>query len=347
MLTFLQKRWFLVALVVLIPWGMWIGFHASPERVSTFPKHLVTIASGVLTATVLFLMSVTLDSQKLLHSFRSPGPVLWATVVNSVVVPLTAMGLVLIQLSEDFAVGLMVAASVPSTMAAASVWTRKANGNDAVSLLGTIVTNSTCFLVTPFWLGFGLNSSVEINVVELIWKLTITALLPITLGQLARILPWARTRADQRKTGFGVAAQMCILALIFWAAVQGGVKLQGAGSGSYSGLPALVVWGSCMALHLWGMLVAIAGAKVLKIRADDAVAVAFSASQKTLPIGVFIASGLAANGYPFAVFPILMFHASQLILDTLFVEPFQKWVEKEQAVVTDKLATDLSPLTPE
>ena len=57
-----------------------------------------------------------------------------------------------LQLAPDFSFGLMIAASAPSTMAAASVWTRRAKGNDAVSLLVTILTNGFCFLVTPAWL---------------------------------------------------------------------------------------------------------------------------------------------------------------------------------------------------
>lgn len=327
-LKFLQLRWFLIALVILLAWGMWIGFHTSPEQASRFPKHLVSWASGLLTATVLFLMSITLDSRKLMQSFRSPGPVVWATFVNACLLPISAFPLARWQGSPDFAVGLLIASAVPSTMAAASVFTRRSHGNDAISLLVTIITNGACFLVTPFWLQVGLGSSVDLETWPLISKLFITALVPIAVGQLARIVPVLRGGADHRKVAFGVAAQICMLAIVFWTSIQGGVKLQGGNGRLLSGIPALIVWGSCLGLHLWGIFLAVAGAKLWRIRAEDTVAAAFSASQKTLPIGVFIATELGAKGYPFAVFPILMFHASQLILDTLFVEPFQRWIAR-------------------
>ena len=55
-------------------------------------------------------------------------------------------------LRGDLAVGLLVAAAAPCTLASAAVWTRRAGGNDAVALMVTIGTNLTCFVVTPLWL---------------------------------------------------------------------------------------------------------------------------------------------------------------------------------------------------
>ena len=46
---------------------------------------------------------------------------------------------------------LVIAAAVPSTVASAAVWTRRAGGNEIVALIVTVVTNSLCFLVTPLW----------------------------------------------------------------------------------------------------------------------------------------------------------------------------------------------------
>ena len=42
-----------------------------------------------------------------------------------------------------------VAAVVPCTLASASVWTRKAGGDDSISMMTTVVTNLACLLVVP------------------------------------------------------------------------------------------------------------------------------------------------------------------------------------------------------
>ncbi|SFH62012.1 bile acid:sodium symporter family protein [Planctomicrobium piriforme] len=328
MANFLRRRWFLIAILLVIPLGLKVGFRARPDTVSHFPKELVQIASGFMTALILFLMSVTLENRKLRESLRAPGPVLWGSVVNFLVIPLLALAMLPFQRQSDLAIGLMVAASVPSTLAAASVWTRKAGGNDAISLLITVLTNGACFVITPMWMQLGLGDKIQLNTGELVVQLFATALLPILVGQSFRAWPWFRQFADRSKQGFGALAQVCILLIVFWASVQSGVRLNAsqAGGGGFAGGPALIVWASCILLHLLGLLIAIAGGRAFRFPREDIVGSAFAASQKTLPIGLFVAASVAGSDAPFTMVPILMFHASQLVLDTLIADPLQKWV---------------------
>jgi sodium/bile acid cotransporter 7 len=252
---------------------------------------------------------------------------LWATAVTYIVVPLAAWPLVGWQLTPDFAAGLMIAASVPSTMAAASVWTRRAGGNDAVSLLVTLITNGACFLVTPVWLTLVLSGDarsarpgVELNAVDMMQDLMVSALLPIAAGQLCRLIPLGAAVADRRKVVCGVVAQLCILAIVLLTAIKGGPRVR-AGAEAVGGVGAIaLVWACCIALHLAAMAVAVAGARLFGFSRPDRIAVAFAASQKTLPIGVSIANTFANYGLPFAVFPILMYHASQLFIDTAIAD---------------------------
>ena len=124
-LQFVEKRWFIIGLLILIPSGFVLGGRFLSDDPGQLVKQAGTV-SKFLTPLVLFLMSVTLDSRKLWDAIRDPGPVAWASTTNYVLIPLAALGLLSWQQHPDFAAGLMVAASVPCTMAAASVWTRKA-----------------------------------------------------------------------------------------------------------------------------------------------------------------------------------------------------------------------------
>jgi solute carrier family 10 (sodium/bile acid cotransporter), member 7 len=324
MLEFLQRRWFLITLLILICSGFGIGYSIDAEQMSRFSSRYGGMISRVSTAVVLFLMSFTLDTRKLIAAIRAPGPVVWATLINFGLLPALAVPLMRLQMLEDFAVGLLVAAAVPSTLAAASVWTRKAGGNDAVSLLVTIVTNGSCFLVTPFWLSVGIGDGIQLDMAEMIRRLFETALVPIAAGQLARLHVSLRAVANRGKTFCGALAQGFILLLVFWASLQSGPRLADA-----SGLVASsagLVWGTCVVLHLLAILVLFLGGRAFGFAREDVIASTFAGSQKTLPIGIYIATDLlAGRGLPLAAFPILMFHASQLLLDTLFVEPFRKW----------------------
>jgi sodium/bile acid cotransporter 7 len=320
MFGWLLRRWFLVLLLVLIPGGLSLGSQLGASRVDALNAAIGPHAATALVILILFLMSVTLDNGKLRAALSRPGPVLWASIVNMGLIPLAAWPMSRLQLSLDFTVGFVIAASVPSTMAAASVWTRKAGGNDAVSLLVTLLTNSACFAVTPLWLRFllpplGASHGFRMDTGFLMQKLLVSALLPIVAGQLARLVPRVAAFADRRKVSLGVIAQGCILVMVFWESIKAGPQAAtGALSGGIGAIA--LVWGSCMVLHLAGMLLAVSASRLLQFERADRAAIAFAASQKTLPIGVYIAATFSVAGAPLAVLPMLMYHASQLFLDT-------------------------------
>ncbi|MEW4530748.1 bile acid:sodium symporter [Maioricimonas sp. JC845] len=326
MLSFLRKRWFLVGLLIAIGGGLPLGFALPAGQLEQLRSRIGASQTGYVVAFVLFLMSFSLDGRKLRASLVAPAPVLWAVAINQAVIPLIAWPMSWIQGNDDFRLGLMIAATVPCTMAAASVWTRKAGGNDAVSLLVTVVTNGLCFIITPLWLQSfaavelsGVVASVNLDTWRMVQRLIQSALIPIVLGQLARLIPALARGADRYKTPMGVWAQGAILLLVFGAACGAGPQLA-SGSGYEGGVQAIaVVWISCIVLHLAGMLIAVRGASAIGFSEDDRRAIAFAGSQKTLPIGVLLATDpqlFGSSGLPFAVFPMLMFHGSQLFIDT-------------------------------
>jgi solute carrier family 10 (sodium/bile acid cotransporter), member 7 len=351
MTAFLRKRWFLVALALLIPSGI-VGGMTFPKtevkeqssKETDPPEASAPATSGsaakpgwfarlnlsqVITAVVLLLMAFSLDSEHLKDAIRSPGPVLWASLVNYGGIPLLAWAIAGWQQIPDFEIGLMIAATVPCTLAAASVWTRKALGNDAVSLMVTLLTNTACFLATPFWLNLTIGQAVTLNTTDMVFRLLIVVLVPTLLGQGLRQIPRWGGFATRQKTPIGVIAQSLILVLVFLAAFRAGQQLGGDGP-EPSLFSIFLVWGSCIAVHLTAMGIGWLGSGLLNFSRENRAAIVFASSQKTLPIGVLIATApnMLGNpdllgpglGIPFAVFPMLMYHASQLFIDTVVAD---------------------------
>ncbi|HUG90331.1 MAG TPA: bile acid:sodium symporter [Planctomycetaceae bacterium] len=345
----LRKQWFLLSLVVVIPGGLWLGAAVSWDRAAAAlggldapARSLVANLPRISTALVLFLMSFSLETRQLAASFRSPGPVLWAWIVSLGLIPLAAWGLMGLQRPLDFQVGLMIAASVPCTLAAASVWTRKAAGNDAVSLMVTLATNAACFAMTPFWLKLTTGSSVALDAPKMMLDLFQTVLVPTALGQALRLFPRAARFATRHKTPLGVIAQLLILSIVGLAACKAGLKLSGLddvpGAGAIAG-----VWLSCIGLHVAAMWIAVTGSRLFGFAPRDRIAVAFAASQKTLPIGVLVATDAAMFGnpalnVPWAMFPILMYHVSQLFIDTVVADRMSRSASPPAAVQPDGAA---------
>lgn len=335
MKAFLKQHWFLTTLAILIASGMTLGILGYGPRTQPFVDR---INPRWTTAFVLLLMAFSLDSEHLWAAFRAPRPVFIACATNYGLVPIMGWLLMPLQQTADFRVGLMIAACVPCTTAAASVMTRKAKGNDAVSLLSTVATNLSCFVMTPLWLRWTTASRGELDTRKLMLDLVLAVLAPTIVGQLLRQPARLHDFAVRHKSAIGVVAQILIELLVLTAALRAGTafhQMQTAtylattavDSGAAVSLPSsrpvtllafAIVWGSCVSIHLAALAVGGGLARRTGSPRADATAVAFAGSQKTLPIGLYIATDpqLFGAAHPFALFPMLLYHTSQLFFDT-------------------------------
>ncbi len=222
MKAFLARRWFLLALAVMMAAGFCGA--GSPQMAP-----LVRLAESVgvrygVVAVVLFLMALPLEARAMWRTLRSPGPPLLGVAMNSIALPLVAWSLVAtvghLLLSRDMALGLLTAAATPCTLASAAVWTRRAGGNDAISIMVTVITNASCFLVTPFWLWQMTGESAQIDAPQMIVKLALFVVLPMVLAQVTRIARVIGRWATQHTVALGVTAQVGVLIMIFFGSVQ-------------------------------------------------------------------------------------------------------------------------------
>lgn len=317
MKSFFQQHWFLTTLAILIALGLGLGLAGCGPAAQPLVDRL---SPRWITAGVLFLMAYTLDSDHLSAAFRSPMPVLVGCAINFGLVPLMGWGLMHWQSPEDFRLGLMIAASVPCTTAAASVMTRKARGNDAVSLLTTVATNLSCFVMTPLWLKWTTATEVPLDTGKLVVDLLQAVLVPTIAGQLLRQPARAHAFAVRHKTSISACAQILIEVMVLTAALRAGTALHAMRSGStaapVTGAGLAGAWISCLVLHLTALAAGWWLARRLGARRPEATAVAFAGSQKTLPIGIYVAAEVFGAEFPFAMFPMLLYHTSQLFFDT-------------------------------
>lgn len=340
--AFLRQQWFLTTLSLLIASGMILGYRGHAPNLQPV---VAWLNPRYVTVLVLFLMAFSLDSGRLRAACREPGPVGVGFLINFGLVPLLAWGLSRFQLIEDFRVGLMIAASVPCTLAAASVMTRKAGGNDAVSLLVTMATNIPCFIVTPLWLRWTTAVEVQLDLWNMMRELLQAVVAPTILGQALRQFRPLHEVAVRFKTPIGVAAQILIESIVFSAALRAGAALHallppaeqiGAESARAAMvteratfLSVVMVWGTCVFVHLAALVAGVVVSRFVRFSAEDRSAVAFSGSQKTLPIGLLISTDPAMFGltHPFAMFPMLLYHSSQLFIDTAIATRWGRRVE--------------------
>ena len=309
MKRFVAGQWFLIALAAVLA----VGF-AMPDRLQGLAD-AKQLRMG-LVATVLFLMALPLETRIVWRVFRRPWAAFLAVGVNMGLLPVIAW-LVSLGLSREMAIGLLVTAATPCTLASASVWTRRAGGNDAVAMFVTILTNVSCFVVTPMWLLATTGKSVDIPMGPMIARLGLLVVLPIVLAQLLRqIAPLGRWATDRKRT-LSTLAQCGILTMVLIGAVRSANVLRTAGEASLGLADLALMLVAVLAVHLAALWLGCRLARLLRMANDDVPAVAFAGSQKTLMVGLDVAITYYGG---LAILPMVAYHVGQLLVDTLIAD---------------------------
>ncbi|MGI9429498.1 MAG: bile acid:sodium symporter family protein [Bythopirellula sp.] len=311
-MQFLRRRWFLLMLMATLLIGM------------VWAKELGGLASDLprewIIGSVLLAMALPLRIDAMWATLRRPAPALLAVTINSLVVPLLAW-IASFLLDGDLALGMIIAAAVPCTLASAAVWTRLAGGNDAVSLLVTMITNLSCFLVTPALIYiFAGRSDSDVQFADMASKLFVLIVLPIFVAQLLRAVPRIGRWATDNKVALSTYAQLGLLTIVFAGAVSCGLKIAELDNqlAPIAGQIALMLV-LVAVVHTIAWWLGFKTAAQLGMDRGQQLAVAFAGSQKTLMVGLAIA--LQFGGL--TVLPMLAYHIEQLLIDTLLADRFQ------------------------
>jgi sodium/bile acid cotransporter 7 len=314
-MDFFRRHWFLLALGLMIAVGF--GWARSLAWLPEVPR-----LSDLLVALTMFLMGWPLRFGDLRDNLRRPGPAILASLINLGLFPLVAWPLSKLLVGEMGA-GLIVLSATPCTLASASVWTRRAGGNDIISMLVTIATNSACFLVTPGWILLLTGNQVPRELaLQIVLTLILVVLVPLVLAQVSRGIPAVAQWATTRKTLLSVLAQIGLLGVVLIGCIKSGNKMldqERAWDWAEFGLLTLLLG----VLHLAAWWYGLWQARRFGWPLADAAAVAFSGSQKTLMVGV-----VAAIRLEFSVLPLIVYHALQLLLDTVLADRLRRRIDK-------------------
>ncbi len=262
----------------------------------------------------MFMMAWPLRFAQLTTTLTRPQAALLATVLNVGLIPLLVWPFAWLA-GAEVGCGMIVAAATPSTLATGAVWTRRAGGNDGIAMIVTILTNSTCFFVLPFWIYWLIGVEIEPSkLIGTIYKLLAFVVLPIGLAQLMRLHRASANWATDNKSKLSGVAMAGVLAVVFLGAIGMGNRAGVVGSNTTPKdlLVAAIVLVSVHCFVFWlGMKIG----KAIKLPWPDQIAVGFAGSQKTLVIGLSMSISLG-----FSMLPILMYHTMQLAIGTILVE---------------------------
>jgi sodium/bile acid cotransporter 7 len=307
MLIFLLRRWFLFLLAA--------GLALAVIR----PEWLLPVANRLplrlIVAGSLFLISCNLEGRRLARSFTRPGCVAWSLAISFAALPALALLVGPLLPLDDLRIGLLIIACVPCTLSAAVLWTRHAGGDEALALLVVVLTNGLGWLVTPLWLAAAGSDDVSLDAGEMMRALAVVGVAPVIAAQGLRLIPAMARFADRHRSVNGTIARVLIAVVLICAAAAGAVQAD-----RLSGWLVFATAVACLAVHLSGVFLGMVGGILMGMQPADRIAVAFAGSQKTLPLGLFLFETYYRADYPLAVLPLLLYHAGQLLADTLIAD---------------------------
>ncbi|MCD0458461.1 bile acid:sodium symporter family protein [Roseiconus lacunae] len=308
MLRKIRSQWFLLALAAVYLIG-----HAGTEHFAQIASKS-WIRSGVL-FTVMWAMGITLRPDAIRRSVRHPTASLLAIGMNMIGVPLLCLPAMWF-LPTEYSGGLFVAGLVPCTLASASVWTRKAGGDDSIAMVTTVVTNLACIAVVPMGVQMVLAMHTRIPPLAQLEKLFWFVVLPLLLAQAMRRMG-AAGWADRNKFRLAGAAQIGILTMVFIGAVVSqsyGDRL------TWSNLDTVAMVAiAAVSVHLLAFGIAYGWAKLLHLPPGERSAIGIAGSQKTLMVGLQIAIDCGVS-----VLPMMIYHGGQLLCDTIIADRLKK-----------------------
>jgi sodium/bile acid cotransporter 7 len=308
---FLQRHWFLLTLIVGVSVAALRPDWLRPATTLVPPRGVVGLA--------LFFMAWGLDSRSLGRALLRPLPALWAVLLSYGLLPSLGWLTGWLVAEPDYRVGLLIMTSVPCTLASAVLWTRLAGGSEAVALLVTLLTTTTSWLATTAWLAGTTGAAIGMDTAALMRELFVVLVVPVGLGQLARLSPPLVRLVVRSRTFLGVLSRLLIFSIILKASVDVADRLA---ARAELPAPALLVGmvGLCLGLHLTALFAGLWSGQLLRFDRPSRIAVAIAGSQKTLPVSLLLFETYFKEAYPLAVVPIVFYHVGQLVVDTFIAE---------------------------
>ena len=269
--------------------------------------------------------------------------------ISFVICPAMGLGLAsilkVLKFNESLANGIVIACCCPTTVSSNVVLTIASNGNEAATLANSIIGNVLGIFVSPvliIWLlGLG-NSSGGVDYLKIFGNLGIIVVGPLFLGQIVRVIAPKRVEQSKKYLDLGLFNSILLLAIIY------AVFCDTFASGAFSEIPG---WLFVVMLVIMLVLLMIFSAisfytsilPIWKFTKHDSISILFSASQKTVALGIPLIKVIFENSPYIGVLsiPILIYHAEQLIFGAILVPRLLKWCPKE---IKDESGSELNEM---
>ncbi|CAO3661274.1 unnamed protein product [Rhizopus stolonifer] len=362
------KYWFLLGLLIAIVLAVKFPDVA---RKGGYIRAEWTIKWGAVI--VIFLISgLSLRTKILAETILRVRLHLLIQIINLVLIPFFVFGLVILffklhmDISSLLLVGVVIAASTPTTVSSNVVMTKNAKGNEASALMNAALGNVLGIFVSPALVSLFQEPLIEatpenestteaagtVDFVSVLKQLGITVLVPLFVGQ---VFQWFFTEPVAKfKVKFRLSdVSSFMLLTMVWSVFSDAVYAKSFDAVKPKDIIAVAIMNAGFYI-LFSLVCLVLGRlplprfintpswiEKLRYSREDTVAIMYCGATKTVAMGVPLINVLYSSGDPGTIgvlsTPLLLYHVEQLILGNIEVEILRKWVARGEKPSDDLL----------
>jgi sodium/bile acid cotransporter 7 len=301
---------------------------------------------------VFLISGITLKIEELSDVIRNHKfTIIYGIATINFITTLLAFALIKIPFSTpEFAVGLTLFATVPTTLGVGVALTGISKGDQILSLFLTVSSNMLGIITVPFLLKIYLadqkESTARIDANTLALKLTYTVLIPTVVGMLTRhFITFIPTFTKQYRAELSMFSSSNLL-MIVWMALSSSRSLLF----QQSVEEIVYVFLVAIAMHLFylGFNHLIAGPRLLNMSLKQRISVVIMASQKSSPVALAVVTNMQAARSSKGLFavPCLIGQLTQIFIGSYIARQFCTMVMKEETLKAQERSEELGAHNP-
>ena len=291
-------------------------------------RYLATLPTQhVAVGVIFFLSGLMLRTEEMFAAISAWRGSLWGTVSILFLTPAIGTAIAFqVPIDPAFQLGLALFCCMPTTLSSGIALTNQARGNSELALLLTLVTNLAGIFTVPFVLALllGTLGQVELSASDLLVKLCLSILLPLSAGKMIRrfVDTWARDNHKKLTT----ASNLALITIPWMKFSESSEELAQI---ALDHLLLLIVSG--LAIHILYLLLNAAACSLLRLPEPARRAVVLMASLKTLPVAMTVLAFLPESAVSpqtkgLLAIPCITFHLGQISLDAVIAT---RWGNRE------------------
>jgi sodium/bile acid cotransporter 7 len=307
----IKKYWFFMGMAVMA------GVAVALPEIGLVIKQYHILNIGIFLAFLFTGMS--LETSSVLDQLKNVKVLAAALVSSLIFFPAAAFYAARFFLGAwpDFVMGALIIGAAPVTVASGTVMTAMAGGNVPLSLFICVLGNFAAILTIPFMLNLILafdSTAIDLPIFQMLMGLMLKVLLPTLIGQVLR--PRVKHGLASHRAKISIFNQCIVLLIILNALASSMDSMLDVGPVLFLVLTFMI------GLHVFMLVFNQYLARIIGLDLASIAAFTIHTSQKTLTVSYLVWAGYFAAAYPMALIPAIVYHLTQMIMDTFVAHRF-------------------------